>query len=116
AENSLEELPELNGFWSQDVKSLYDQSNWEVELINGKRYNVANQQVSLLYPQRAGKLSVDPMVMKMKVQVAGSGGNSLFDRMFGHYETKEILVKSNAVEVNVKALPEKGKPADYSGA
>src|SRR5690606_34376948 len=31
AENSLEELPELNGFWSQDVKSLYDQSNWEVE-------------------------------------------------------------------------------------
>lgn len=115
AENSLENLPSLNGFWSQDIKSLYDETQWEVEIINGRRYNTAVLISSLLYPQRPGELTVDPIKMKMQIQVAGKG-NSLFDRMFGTFDTKEVLVSSNKINIDVKALPEAGKPADFSGA
>ena len=115
ADNSLEELPSLNGFWSQDLKSLYDNAQWSAEVINGQRYNSAVLFSTLLYPQRSGELLVDAMSMKMQIQVSGTG-NSLFDRMFGSYNTEERIVKSNEVKIKVNALPPKGKPENFSGA
>lgn len=115
ADNTMEYLPSLNGFWSQDIKSLYDDAKWDVEIVNGMKYNTAVLMNSLLYPQRTGSLKVDAISMKMQIQVSGSG-NSLFDRMFGNYETKEVIVKSNEINIRVKALPEIGKPKNFSGA
>ena len=115
ADNTLETLPSLTGFWSHDLKSLYGDAEWKVEVINGQRYNSAILVSTLLYPQRTGELTVDAMSMKMQIQVSGSG-NSLFDRMFGNYETKEVEIKSNEIKIKVKPLPKKDKPMNFSGA
>jgi len=112
---NIEALPALNGFWSQDIRS-YDQIQLSREQINGEIYNVAELQQVLLYPQRSGELVIDPLEMNVTVQVKSRRTRSVFEQMFGSYETKELIAKSNLIKIKVKPLPKKNKPEDFSGA
>ena len=113
---NLEALPALNGFWSQDLRSVYDQIELSTEYIDGETYQVAELQQTVLYPQRAGNLEIDPLSMKVTVQVRNRKARSRFESMFGSYERKEVISKSKTIPITIKALPMKGRPADFSGA
>lgn len=113
---NLEALPALNGFWSQDLRSVYDQIELSTEYINGETYQVAELQQTVLYPQRSGKLEIDPLSMKVTVQVRSRRARSMFESMFGSYERKEVITKSRPIPIEIKPLPKQGKPADFSGA
>jgi len=112
----LEVLPDLNGFWTHDLHSVYDQIDLKTEYIDGEVYQVATLKQSLLYPQRAGKLTIDPLKMKAVVQVRSKRSRSIFDSMFGSYETKELIVGSNPITVNIKSLPKYRGTDQFSGA
>lgn len=114
---NLESLPSLNGFWSQDLQSIYDQIKLTQEQIDGQIYQVAELQQSILYPQRSGELTIDPLAIKAGVQIKSQRRRSAIEQFFGGgYDNKEVLVKSRAIKLNVKNLPNAGKPTNFSGA
>jgi len=113
---NLESLPDLNGFWSHDLHSVYDQIKLETEYINGEVYQVAVLKQSILYPQRSGKLTIDPLAMNAVVQVRSQRSRSVFESMFGSYETKELILSSTPLAVDIKPLPKYRGDGEFSGA
>lgn len=102
--------PDLSGFWTYDL----DLSNQRgtVENYNGSRYNVSTLKKTVLFPQKSGELLIDPLEMHMVIRVR-TNKRSLWGYV---YDKKEITVGSQAITINVKPLPNKGKPANFSGA
>jgi len=112
----LEKLPALNGFWTQDIRTIYDQIELSREQINGQVYQTAELQKSVLYPQRTGDLEIDPMEIKVTAQINSGRRRSVFDQIFGSYESKELVVGSQPLKIKVNPLPKLGRPANFSGA
>lgn len=113
--NSLDKLPDLNGFWSQDIKKTGDDVTWKTEMYNGEKYNVADLKQTILFPERSGKLIIDPLSMTFTVRQA-EATNNLIDQFFGAFEDVNYKIKSTPVTIHVKPLPETGKPDGFSGA
>ena len=97
--------PSLNGFWVEDRSP--DQISFKREVINGVQYQTALIKSATIYPQRAGKLEIDPMEIDLAVRV----GRSFFDN-----RVVEHTIKSGLVSINVLPLPVEGRPLDFSGA
>ena len=109
---SLAESPAFNGFWTQDL-DLPANVNFTPEVYQGRQYNVATIKKVALFPQRSGKLEIEPMELETyaRVQVeAPSWGN-----FFGRYQDIKYNFKSNSATIDVKALPAAGKPQKFSG-
>jgi len=115
----ISELPNPVGFWSEEFDlpkrpRLYD------EMVSGVRYRVAEIKRLALFPQGPGQKTLEPMIIECEVQVPRSRSSrdifeSFFnDPIFGR--TVRKTVRSNSVAVDVLPLPERNKPADFSGA
>lgn len=109
---SLAESPAFNGFWTQDL-DLPTNVNFTPEVYQGRQYNAAVIKKVALFPQRSGKLEIEPMELETyaRVQVeAPSWGN-----FFGRYQDVKYNFKSNSATIDVKPLPASGKPQNFSG-
>jgi len=96
--------PTLNGFWKQDVD--IGQSTATTEIFSGYRWQVYTIKKSVLFPQKTGNLIIDPLEFKFIVQQrASSGGQSVFDQLFGSVENVEYNVKSKPIKIKVLPLP-----------
>lgn len=117
-DNALDKLPDFNGFWSQEIKNNDPNVRWETETYQGSRYNVAVLKEIILFPERSGKLTLDPLAMTFLVrqQVSSGDSNDPFDMFFGSYKDVKYKVKSSPVSIQVKPLPEAGKPEGFEGA
>jgi predicted house-cleaning noncanonical NTP pyrophosphatase (MazG superfamily) len=106
----IKELPEFDGFWSQDIKGQY---RIQKTAIEGKQYRYATLKKVLLFPQRTGKLKIEPLKVEMAVDIP-TNQRDIFGRPF----TKRELIskQSRTKTVQVKPLPEDNKPIDFSGA
>ncbi|HEY9195841.1 MAG TPA: BatD family protein, partial [Mucilaginibacter sp.] len=115
--SELIKMSDLNGFYSQEIKSPTQNVVWRIETIRGVKYNVAEIKQNILFPEHAGNITIDPMIMDFIVreQVAS---NDPFDSFFGggSYNDVRYRIKSLPVVVHVKPLPAAGKPAGYGGA
>jgi hypothetical protein len=107
----IDKLPDLNGFYSEDVKTLQQQWNWHTEQFKGELYNVADIKQTILYPQHSGDLVIDPLAMTFVVRIADE-----MDQFFGSYKDVTDKVKSAPLTIHVKPLPVAGKPDGFSGA
>lgn len=107
----VSESPQYNGFWNQDieVKGI----NVKKGKYNGKDYRYIVLKKAVLIPQRDGKLKIEPMKMDFSVGIPTGKGD-----FFGNPITRNISYSSESTAkiVNVKVLPEKGKPLNFSGA
>ncbi|MDN3596104.1 BatD family protein [Zunongwangia endophytica] len=103
--------PSFPDFWSQAL----DSRNVRVEegTYRGEPYRYVVLYKTLLYPQKTGKLEIDPLAVSVSVDVP-SQRRSIFGGVI--YQTVEKRVTSNSREIDVKPLPTKGKPANFSGA
>ncbi len=114
--NSVKKLPALNGFWSQDIDNK-GQAQLIRENVDGVQYYVAELKKTILFPQRAGTLEIDPLEMDMVLRLRNNNrSRSIFDQFFGGYHDVAYTVKSKPVKIEVKALPEKNKPESFTGA
>lgn len=112
-------MPNYNGFWSQNEDNRNKQIALGQENIDGVMYYVAEFTKSYLFPQRSGSLTIEPMEIDCIVRKRSNRQpQTIFEQFFGGggYEDVVVKAKSKAVTVDVKALPETGKPASFSGA
>ena len=103
--------PTYADFWSQDID--IKQLNVKEDLYRGDPYQYVVIRETVLYPQKTGKLKIEPLSLTVPVNVP-SDRRDIFGRRL--YETIERTVSSNNQTIDVKALPSEGKPANFTGA
>jgi oxygen tolerance protein BatD len=103
--------PKYNNFWSQaiDVKNLSVQQG----KYNGEDYRYVVLRKTVLYPQKSGKLNIEPLTLEISMQ-APTGRRDVFGRMEITSGTKKV--SAGAKSIFVKPLPEAGRPEDFTGA
>lgn len=107
----VSESPQYNGFWNQDIEVK------DIDIkrgkYNGEDYRYIILKKAILIPQREGKLIIEPMKMDFSVGIPTGSGD-----FFGNMITRNISYSTESAikNLNVKALPEVGKPLDFSGA
>lgn len=103
--------PKYNDFWSQniDIKQLVPEEG----MFRGERFRYVVLRKTVLYPQKSGKLVIEPLSLDIPVQLPTNRRD-----MFGQFIVKDVTknVTTGAKTIAVKGLPESGKPADFSGA
>lgn len=108
-------FPSFKGFWSDDLENP-TQVNLKQEKYNGTIYQVGVLKKTLLTPQHAGDIVIDPYELTCVVQQkVNRSRQSFFDDFFGSYQNIKKKLVSPAVTVHVKGLPG-NKPAGFSGA
>jgi hypothetical protein len=103
--------PTYNDFWSQniDIKQLVAEEG----MYKGKRCAVVVLKKTVLYPQKSGKLVIEPLSLDIDVQLP-TNRTDMFGRVLVTNGNKRA--STGAKTIAVKPLPEAGKPADFSGA
>jgi len=114
-QNQPDAIPELNGFWSEDIKQAQRQVQWHVETYKGQRYNAADLKQTILFPEREGDLTIDPLGMKFVLRVQAPS-QDIMDQFFGANKQVPYTAKSAPVTIHVKPLPQAGKPDSFTGA
>lgn len=103
--------PKYNDFWSQNIE--IKQFVAEEGLFKGQNYRYIVLKKVVLYPQKSGKLRIDPLSLEVDVQLP-SNRRDVFGRMVLTETTKRV--SAGAKIITVKPLPEAGKPEDFTGA
>ena len=103
--------PKYNDFWSQniDIKQLVGEEG----MFKGEKYRFVVLRKTVLYPQKSGKLVIEPLSLDIDVQLP-TNRRDMFGRVVVANDNKRV--SAGAKTISVKALPETGKPADFSGA
>ena len=104
--------PRYSDFWSQniDIKGI---NNIQNGTYKGEDYRYVVLRKTVLYPQKTGELNIEPLSLDITVEVP-SKRRDVFGRSF--MNTVNRTVSSGNRTINVKPLPENGKPEDFSGA
>jgi hypothetical protein len=103
--------PKYNDFWSQniDIKQLVAEEG----MFKGEKYRYIVLKKIILYPQKSGKLVIEPLSLDIDVQLP-TNRRDMFGRVIITEGNKRV--SAGAKTINVRALPEAGKPADFTGA
>lgn len=103
--------PKYNDFWSQniDIKQLVAQDG----MFKGERYRYVVLRKTVLYPQKSGKLEIEPLSLDIDCQVPTNRRN-FWGQVLMTEDSKRVSAGSKVI--NVKPLPESGKPEYFSGA
>ncbi|NQX86500.1 MAG: protein BatD [Flavobacteriaceae bacterium] len=105
------DIPRYNDFWSQsiDVKGLQVQNG----TYKGEEYRYVVLRKTVLYPQKTGKLNIEPLTLDISVQVPGSQ-RDIFGRRVMRSASKTVAAGNRTI--TVKPLPEENKPVGFTGA
>ncbi|TSA42952.1 MAG: protein BatD [Chitinophagaceae bacterium] len=129
SESSLNKTPSFNGFSVIDMQQP-DNMNYAIEKLNGRDYNVYIIRKAQLYPLQSGSLELTPAEIDnnihfIKEGYANHAANSV-DDIFRDFndasipaegiEDHRVILKSDPLMIQVKPLPEAGRPADYKAA
>lgn len=108
-------FPDFNGFLAEEVPTP-QRIELVREAVDGQIYNVGTIRKVLLYPQHTGEITIEPFELECIVrQRLANGGRSFFDEFFGNYKDVRAMRRSKPVTIQVKELPQLGKPAGFGG-
>lgn len=111
--------PTQSGLWSYTLGNPDAEPPRTTEVIDGKKFTVFEVRRTAVFPQKSGKITVTPFEIGFMARVIYTQqSNDPFDMFFGgrrYAQDYELDLKSNSVVLNCKALPENGKPEDFSG-
>lgn len=103
--------PTYNNFWSQDIK--VSALNAQNGTYKGKPYRYVTLKRVVLYPQKSGKLDIEPLSLDVTVDVPTGRRDFFGSRM---YAQTNKTVSAGKRTINVKALPLENQPANFDGA
>jgi hypothetical protein len=105
------ENPQFADFWSHNIN--IPQLKVENGTYKGEQYNVVVWKKSILYPQKTGKLSLEPLSLSLVIDLPSNRRDFFGNRIL---QQSSRTVTAGRRTINVKPLPEKGKPANFFGA
>lgn len=107
----IDKLPGNRGFWSEDL-SEGKQVRITQESRNGRNYQVAEIRRGALFAQETGKLTIAPLDLQVLAVVpvqrrrTGTIWDLFDDPFFNQSQAVKKDLRSNAITVNVRPLPE----------
>ena len=103
--------PKFRDFWTSSIK--IPQLKVESGLYKGEAYNEVTWRKTILYPQKIGKLVIEPLALSLVVEIPTKRRD-----FFGNIIYKQVSRSVNAGKriLNVKDLPIVDKPKNFSGA
>ena len=99
--------PTTTGFWTEILgnKAPYYQT------INKTRYKVIERKYAL-FPTQTGELEIGRALIRVTV----ASKSSRQDDFFGFFgRGQEVSIRSNLLKINVKEIPDKLRPDDFTG-
>ncbi|MDZ7266386.1 MAG: BatD family protein [candidate division KSB1 bacterium] len=112
-------LPTFTGFWVEDFPMPRQPRTYQ-QVINGQRYLVAEVKRTAIFPQTAGRSTIEAMSLDCEVAVAQRRRpRDLFDSFFDDpffAPFERVTIASRPVTIEVLPLPAAGKPAGFAGA
>ncbi|ALO16494.1 hypothetical protein L21SP5_02874 [Salinivirga cyanobacteriivorans] len=107
-------FPSFSGFFNQEIETP-QQISLQRENVNGQIYQTGVIKKYVLFPQRSGKLTIDPFEVEAVVRERVRSNDPFDDFFGGRYRRYTIKDESPQTTVTVKPLPA-GAPASFSGA
>jgi hypothetical protein len=103
--------PKYADFWSQNI----DNRNRQVQngTYQGEPYRYLVLREAVLYPQKTGKLEIEPLTLDINVEVP-TNRRDFFGRPYTKIEN--LRVSAGKREISVRDLPSTGRPASFTGA
>ncbi len=129
-------MPDYQNFWAHDLLKGAKQLPQKVEVVNGRKYIVAEIRKTALFPQKTGKITIKSNDIDVQYRIAVKTRNrpandpffnstfandpffkSFFEDAFSSFEYQEIkkTLQTNPIEINVRPLPTQGKPVEFNG-
>ncbi|HEX2920569.1 MAG TPA: BatD family protein [Bacteroidales bacterium] len=105
--------PSFNDFLRTDIETP-PLTSLKQEKINGSVFGTGVIQQFLLYPQKAGEITIEPVQLSVIVQQKTGSSDPFFGDFFSSYQSIPKTIASKPVTIAVKALPG-NKPDDFSG-
>ncbi len=136
---AINKIPAFDGFWSENLIDPNTKPQQSEEIINGQRYTTALLRKIIVYPQRSGKLTLEPLEAEIIARIVRQRQqpntrdwmdqmfNNFFSNPFGSdpfssfsgfgsaFEDIKTTVKSNTITLNIRDLPSKNRTADFTG-
>lgn len=108
-------FPEFKDFYVHEIELDHNRS-WQTEHYEGLNYNTIILKQYLLFPQRAGELTIDGGNIEAVVRVpTNQRSTNFFSDFFNAYQEVKKDLRISGTKVNVMPLPA-GAPANFSGA
>ncbi len=106
------DTPKYADFWSQNIDT---QNNFKIYegKYEGKDYRYVILRTTVLYPQKTGKLDIEPLTLDIPIDVPGNR-RDFFGRRLMERVNKTISAGNRTIDV--KPLPLEGKPDGFNGA
>ncbi|ARN78147.1 BatD protein [Nonlabens spongiae] len=103
--------PKYADFWSQNI----DNRNRRAQngTYKGEPYRYLVLREAVLYPQKTGKLEIEPLTLDIDVQLP-TNRRDFFGRPYMSNES--MTVSAGSRTITVKDLPAVGRPASFTGA
>ncbi|MFB6342073.1 BatD family protein [Saccharicrinis sp. FJH62] len=100
------DIPEFNGFLTQDIENKTGSLVQSVENYNGMVYKTYVIQQKVLFPQRSGEIKIDPVKISLNIRMRTQRRSyNIFDDLFDSYQDVTKQLSSNDIRLNVKPLP-----------
>ncbi len=106
----VDDDPPLTGFWVEEVN--LGNPNIERKVVKGQEYLTFPMKQRVLFPARAGELTIPPLTLSMAFRLSSSDP---FDAFFAR-ASRPIVLRSSAVTLDVKPLPSQGRGRNFTGA
>lgn len=111
----LTKTPDFENCWSKAFGN--DEKERTIVVYQGKKYYSVNIMRYTIFPKQAGKITVSPATADIIAAVQMNTGDWLYDNLLGGNEIGiPQTIISNKLVLNITALPEVGKPENFSGA
>ncbi len=106
------DTPKFQDFWSQYIEKKGEQQIYETT-YEGKPYRYVILKKAVLYPQKTGELTIEPLTLDVPIDVQGNTRD-----IFGRRRMTRVnrTISAGKRIINVKPLPTEGRPDDFSGA
>jgi hypothetical protein len=106
----VNKAPTFNNFWSQFESN--NNPRPYLEVYDGKEYGVIEFRKALLIPLKAGNQTLEPLTLNLDLKIENPNA--------GFFNNRYSIINQNITcrpkKIEVKALPENNKPAQFTNA
>ncbi|NNM07542.1 MAG: protein BatD [Flavobacteriaceae bacterium] len=107
------DTPKYADFWSQTISNRGNFTVYDGEYNGRTDYRYIIVQTTVLYPQKTGKLTIEPLTLDVPIDVE-TNKRDLFGRRLMTRVNKTISAGNKTIDV--KPLPAEGRPDNFNGA